>query len=179
MSLENDGLGLLSDADSINADDELALEEDLAAAGPAAVAPTAVPPLGSTPAYDFASQTFLPSSTGGTVRLYGLATLGQWCEKCLLTRIGESPAVAPSFGVTILPTDLLDGDELDEAELAEAFADWSDALLRHPRISSVEDWDAAYDDEEGTVSVSVSVTPEGMYEPIEVALTMAASADSR
>lgn len=148
----------------LNADDELALEEDLAVAGAQptlTVATGPPPPLGRTPAIDFLAGTFVPFVSGGPLMLRGTATLSQWCEKCLRTRRGENPAVDGDFGVTVVAEDLIDGDVVDESAIAEAIDDWTEALLVHPRVSGVEEWSIDYLDGTDYVNVSFRVIPEG------------------
>ncbi len=142
--------------------DELELDDDLAGGGDAVIAPVAPPPLGRAPAYDFVERRFVPGRAGGPLEVRGLATLKLWVEKCLRTRQGENPAVDPGFGVTILPEDLLDGGVLDDSAIAEAYEEWERAILRHPRILSVETLtiDAAPDSD--VVLFSTRIAPEGL-----------------
>jgi phage baseplate assembly protein W len=160
-------------------DEELALEDAAADVGFAGVelvrAPP--PPLGRTPAYDFVEKAFVPSVSGGALMLYGEATLRQWVEKCLRTIRGASPAVDPDFGVERRPEDLIDGGAIDPAEHAAAEADWTTALLRHPRINRVEGWAVDVQDEGEVVEVTARITAEGLgpedtLEPIDIALRL-------
>jgi hypothetical protein len=145
-----------------DADEELALEDELAGSDDALIVEQEPPaPLGRTPAIDFVERTFVPSLAGGPLMLYGLDTLGQWVEKCLRTRRGAHPAVHPDFGVDITPSDLMDGGPADPAELAEAEDDWTRALLVHPRISEVDEWDFDIDPDDDAVYVTFRVVPEG------------------
>ena len=123
------------------------------------------PPLGSGPAYDFVNRTLIPSASGGPLMRTGVAGVAQWMEKCLHTRQGESPACDPSFGVRILPTDLLDGGVLDEDRLGAAEEDWTRALTTHPRSSSLSDWEVTTDDD-GAVCVTFRAPLEGLGDTV-------------
>jgi hypothetical protein len=159
--------------EALDADEQLALEDEIEEAPFAGVevGPQEPPPLGRTPAYDFIARTFRPARSGGPLLISGRATLAQWVEKCLLTRRGESPAVDPSFGVNIHPYDILDGGVFEEAAFAEATADWTRAILVHPHVSAVEDWDIQSVEDGTAAAVFVRVIPEGLVEQdITVAL---------
>lgn len=92
--------------------------------------------IGRTPVIDFVNRTWLPSTAGGPLMVEGLQALQQWCEKCLRTRRGESPACDPSFGVEALATDYL-GGVLSAADAAAWEADVKRALEMHPLIEEV------------------------------------------
>ncbi len=93
--------------------------------------------IGRVPAIDFAQRVFVPrTSGGGPLMVSGLDALQQWCEKCVRTRRGESPACDPDFGVDKLWTDLL-GEPFDAGVAAEFEAIVTDALLVHPAIADV------------------------------------------
>jgi hypothetical protein len=169
MSAQNDeGFELVPPGvEPLEADAALALEDDLAGGDPLVLAPTAPPPLGRAPAYDFVERRFIPGQAGGPLEVTGLSTLALWIEKALRTRQGENPAVDPGFGVSILPEDLLDGGVLDDSALAEAYDDWERAILVHPRVSAVEAMRVEIDP--GVVDyifLTLRVTPEGLGDDV-------------
>ena len=145
-----------------DADAELALQEDLASGQDTFAAQDGPPaPLGRSYAYDFAARRFIPGQAGGPLMTFGLDTLATWVEKCLRTRLGENPAVDPDFGVEILPEDLIDGGPFDAGAIAEYESAARRALLVHPRIADVENFDLLYDAGDDSVRIVLRVIPEG------------------
>lgn len=116
-------------------------------------------PLGRSYAYDFIQHAFLGDEQGITATR-GLDTLALWIEKTLHTPRGGAAAVDPDFGLEGLE-DVLDGGSFDAGQMAALEDRITDALMIHPRISAVEDFDAEYEPGDDAVFVSFTVTPEG------------------
>jgi hypothetical protein len=142
---------------------ELTLEDALADESTrTAEVPGPPAPLGRAPAYDFVQRRFVPGAAGGPLMTRGTATLATWIEKCLRTRRGENPAVAPGFGCDILAEDLLEeGEPFDASAVAEYVAAIERALLQHPRISEVEGLSVDGSETDDAVFVSMRVVTDG------------------
>jgi phage baseplate assembly protein W len=128
------------------------------------------PVLGRAWAFDFSSNTSLPPGARGPVAIYGMATLRLWIEKCLYTERGSHPIHPPDYGVEGLldmiaePATVAVASDLEERI--------RDALLFHPRISDVRDFDAFVgtpeNDDEDVLYVSFTVvTDEGEDESFD------------
>lgn len=166
-TFEDEGFEIVpAGVEPVGAAEELALQDVLAAGSADVVERQAPPPLGRAPAYDFAERRFVPGQAGGPLTLTGMSQLAQWVEKCLRTRRGENPAVDPDFGVTILGEDLLDGGVLDDSALGEAYEDWEQALLVHPRISAVEAMTISAHPDDDFILFTTRVTPEGLGDEV-------------
>jgi hypothetical protein len=145
---------------AFDVEEELELEDALTGARPVVLAQAPPAPLGRTPAYDFVNGRFLPRGAGGPVMLRGLDALGQWVVKCLHTDRGGALAVHPDFGLEGA-SDLLDGGPFDESASAELYDRVQQALLVHPRITSVEEWQVDYEAGDDFIRISFRVVPEG------------------
>lgn len=140
-------------------DAALSLEQALVDPGALPTELGAPVPLGRAPAIDFVQRRFIPQTAGGPLMLYGLATLGQWVEKCLRTRRGENAACDPEFGLDALFEDLIDGGPYDAGAAAEFEAIVERALAVHPVIDSITEWSIAYTDGDDAAFASFRVIP--------------------
>lgn len=148
-------------------DTELSIQDAIADSATTTIEPVAEPtPLGRAPAYNFLEPRLVPGVAGGPLMTRGYDTLATWIEKCLRTRRGENPAVDPDFGCEILVEDLLsEGEPFDPSAIAEYTAAIERALLVHPRIASVDDFevDGSLDDDAATIAFHVSDTDETSF----------------
>jgi phage baseplate assembly protein W len=154
--------------DSLTADD--ALLDDV-------VIDEQPPPLGRSWAFDFDSGSFLWGTGQGPLETRGLATLRGWIEKCLYTPRGLA-IHPPDYGVEDL--DEVIGMSVAEAGSAGLEDRIREALLFHPRIQDVTDFDAfagtAENDDDDVLYVSFTVvTDDGDLENFD-ALPLGVSA---
>jgi phage baseplate assembly protein W len=140
----------------------LDLLADLQDPGAVAITQDPPPPLGRTPAFDFATRQLIPGAAGGPLMLTGDATLMQWIDKCLRTRRGENPACDPSFGCVALLQDLLDGSVFDTAAAAQMEDVAREALTVHPRILDLLEWTIDYVDGDDLATVYLTINREGV-----------------
>jgi hypothetical protein len=110
------------------------------------VADDAPPPLGLSWAFDFQAGTFLLNGGHGPLETRGLATLRGWVEKCLMTARGAHPIHPPDYGVEGLLEVI--GEAASDGVAGDLEDRIRDALLFHPRISDVTDFDAYMGDPE-------------------------------
>lgn len=114
------------------------------------------PPLGRSWAYDFDRKRFVGAPTAhGPLVLHGVSTLQQWIEKCLRTARGAHAIYSDNFGID-LPADLFSGpvshfpDRLFQDRV-------TDALTKHPRIVSVDNFAFNIDPNQEYVAASFTV----------------------
>lgn len=133
-------------------------------------------PLGRAPAIDFVQHKFVPSAAGGPLMVYGLDTLKQWVEKCLLTRRGENAACHPDFGLDSLLQDLIDGGPFDSGAVAEYEAIVERALTVHADIDSIDGWAVDYEagDDAAVVSFSITRVTQGV-DPLDIDVALPVS----
>lgn len=117
--------------------------------------------IGWSPAIDFAQRAFVPYTAGGPMRVRGTDAVSQWCEAALRTRRGENAACDPRFGVKMLWVDLIDGGPFDPS-LAAMFEELArDALLLHPAISDVAEFEVVPIDDGAAAHAKFSVVLTG------------------
>jgi hypothetical protein len=159
------------DTEDLDPDEELdALEGDSAAdpliedadAVDLVLAEVPPPPLGRAWAFDFQTGSFLLNQAHGPLETRGLATLRGWIEKCLMTARGAHPIHPPEYGVEGL-TDVI-GEAASPGVAAGLEEGIRDALLFHPRITDVRDFDAylgtVEDGDEDALYLSFTVVTE-------------------
>lgn len=153
---------------------ELSLEEAAAAdPGFLAVSQPEPPPLGRSPAYDYAQRAFVPNQAGSPLMLTGLATLNSWLEKCVRTVRGASPAVDPTFGLKqSLESVFLTGGMYDPTQQTTAEELIRDAFGVHPNVESVEDVTVSYTPGDTAVVIDYRVMPEGLLEAVAGSLQL-------
>lgn len=118
---------------------------------------------------DFESKSFVTASNGGPVSTNGEATLHQWAEKALRTEQGSYDIHPELYGLEGLRE--LIGASADDPALADAERRIRSALLMHPRIVEIEDYNPEYDPENEALYVSfVMVTDEGSRIPMEIGI---------
>lgn len=120
-------------------------------------APTS-PSIGKSYAFDFAHGHFYPSSSGGVQSTLGLTTLRFWVEKCLSTPKGAFPIHDDDYGLEGM--DEIIGRQYDAGVVADLGRWITEALLYHPSIASVTNFQAAQDPNDETLFVSFTVVTD-------------------
>ena len=120
-------------------------------------------PIGKSWAFDFVNGVFLFVSAQGPSATWGETTLRYWIEKCLRTPRGALPIHDPDYGMEGLRG--LIGAIPDEV-IADLEPRVRDALLFHPRITDILDFETEYDpmNEHVEVSFTVVTDEEGIEE---------------
>jgi hypothetical protein len=97
-------------------------------------------PFGKGIALDVQRRRLIGTPAGhGVLVTYDEATFRTWIAKALVTARGAHPIYSSSFGVE-RPHELF-GGPIEQFPEGEAIARWTEALLRHPRITDVTDWE--------------------------------------
>lgn len=113
-------------------------------------------PLGLSWAFDFEASTFLRGGLGGPLETRGLATLRGWIEKCLTTARGAHVIHPPDYGVE-MPGVI--GAPMGGEAAASLEGAVRDALLFHPRITDVTEFEVYLGDPEDETDPT-RITPE-------------------
>jgi hypothetical protein len=102
-------------------------------------------PLGRSWAFDFSAHRFVMAGHQ-PIETRRTQTLRYWIEKCLRSPRGGCVIHPPSYGLDS-PTDVF-GDQFDSADIASLEERIADALLFHPAISGIENFQAEQDAED-------------------------------
>lgn len=129
------------------------------------------PPLGRSWEFSFwPPQGFVTKPGGhGPTGTFGEDTLRHWIDKCLHTDRGAHPIHPPGYGVE--GAFAMIGRPLESTELATYEGRVRDALLFHPRITDVTDFDMTLDPDEEDVAITMTVVLDDETElSVEVTL---------
>lgn len=151
----------------------LATEESLDFPADLIIAEEPPPPFGRGWQFDFGRQRFtgpdLPSAIGRSpLRTFGPDTLRFWIEKALQTARGAHPIYGDDYGMD-QPFDLI-GQPFTEATVVELEQRVQNALLVHPKIADVTDFDAEINEDELFVSFRVILDNDVALDFPQVAL---------
>ena len=113
------------------------------------------PPLGRSWAFDFISRRFMSEGQHGPAETYGDDTLVFWVEKVLHTSRGAHPIYPNEYGME-RPFGHI-GRTLDSSDYADLENRIHDALIFHPRIVDVTDFDADQGADDETLFVTFRV----------------------
>lgn len=105
-------------------------------------------PLGRSWAFDFSSKRFVMAGHS-PVETRREQTLLYWAEKCLRTPQGGSPIEPADYGFDS-PSELF-GETIDAAEVGTLEDKVREALLFHPAITGIENFELLPDEEDGEV----------------------------
>lgn len=121
------------------------------------VTDAAVDPLGRSWAFDFVANRFV-SRASGVAQTHGLATLKQWIEKTLRTARGAHPIHSDDYGMERpfdmigMPLSMISSQDIEQRVL--------DAILLHPLITGLSDFQMDYDPLDTILNVSFTVLLE-------------------
>lgn len=107
-------------------------------------------PLGRSWAFDFETKRFVMAGHA-PIETRRTQTLRYWIEKCLRTPQGGLIIEPPDYGFE-KPTNVF-GDQFDSADVATLEERVREALLFHPAISDIENFDLAPDPEDEEVAL--------------------------
>jgi hypothetical protein len=113
------------------------------------------PPLGRSWAFDFAQGKFVTERGRGPIETYGVHTLHTWIEKCLRTDAGAHPIYGDDYGI-VDPYEIL-GNPIGQVDEVEMEGKVREALLFHPRIADIDDFEVEIDQDAGAALVSFTV----------------------
>ena len=114
------------------------------------------PPYARSWAMDFTVRNFqVPTGGHGPLETRGLSTLTTWIEKCLRTQVGAHPVHPDGYGID-LPYDLV-GQPVETNQAATLYQRIEEALLFHPRITEVTDFESDFDPDDEWISVGFTV----------------------
>lgn len=114
------------------------------------------PPFGRSWRYDFLDFKWeRPGQGQGPSETLGLETLTQWVYKCLITDRGAHPIHPPGYGM-VRPFDAV-SEAMSGVPFESLQSRVTDALIYHPRITDVRDFDVVSDDPDDEV-IEISFT---------------------
>jgi hypothetical protein len=147
-------------ADQSTPAEELAALEtlDLAPTDDLVVTEEAPPPLGRSWAFDFITKRFLSQGQHGPAETYGDDTLVFWVEKCLHTARGAHPIYPNDYGME-RPFDHI-GRMMDTADYGDLEGRIHDALVFHPRIVDVTDFEANQEPDDDALFVTFRIVKD-------------------
>jgi len=127
-------------------------------------------PIGVSWSFDFLSNEFLTGTSRGPLETRGEHTLYGWMEKCLRTDRGAHPAIHPPGYGLVRPFDMI-GLPVAHAVGSDLEARITDALLFHPRIVAVRDFDFQVDPNDDLILAAFTVILDDDTElPVQVTL---------
>jgi hypothetical protein len=121
------------------------------------IVPAAEPdPIGRTWVFDWGSRTFFNGGQArGPLEARGFISLQEWIRKCLLTEQGAQPIYPASFGLPASGIPRIGGPVgVVPPGVEDAI---KQALLFHPWIVDVTDFEFAFDPDDTAVNVSFTV----------------------
>jgi hypothetical protein len=124
-------------------------------------------PVGRSWSFDYANRSFISAVMGhGPAATYGDETLRQWITKCLMTDREAHPIHSDQYGVDGLAE--LVGTPVDDLNTGDYEQRIREALLYHPRIADVREFQWEIDpDDEGVFATFEVVLDDDETLPVE------------
>jgi hypothetical protein len=129
------------------------------------------PPLGRSWAFNFGTPQGFENKPGGKgpTQTFGLDTLRHWIDKVMHTDRGAHPIHPPEYGVE--GAFAMIGRSAESPEFASYEQRLREALLFHPRITDLTDFEVEIDPDDEVVTVTLTVTVDDETE-LPVAVTL-------